>query len=353
MNSKKWIKILLILCVLAVGFVCGVNYLVDPFQQYRVKTFYPIAFLNERYQNAGLSKNFKYDSLILGTSMTENFLIEKVEKDLGYKKTIKLAVSGGSAREQSITLKTAIENNKDLKSVLWGLDTFVFIGEPDRLRFGVFPEYLYDKNILNDYKYIFSIDTLKESSKAIIRPYLKRDKIIYDYNRMYEWQFNSENKFTIEEVKKSWKDRDNYINYESDKQTFEYMKKSFDNNFLPIIKENSQITFEIFFPPYSILTFINFEEKELLEEILTFKAYIVNTLSLYQNIKIYDFQSESVITHDLHNYKDLSHYHQKINNWITEQIKDNKYLITKENIDEHLKILRKQIKDYDLEKNLK
>ena len=30
MNSKKWIKILLILCILAVGFVGGINYLVDP-----------------------------------------------------------------------------------------------------------------------------------------------------------------------------------------------------------------------------------------------------------------------------------------------------------------------------------
>ena len=47
MNSKKWIKILLILCVFGVGFVGGVNYLVDPFQQYRVKTFYPIAFKNK------------------------------------------------------------------------------------------------------------------------------------------------------------------------------------------------------------------------------------------------------------------------------------------------------------------
>lgn len=108
--------------------------------------------------------------------MTENFLLEKVEKDLGYKKVIKLSVSGGSAREQSITLTTAIENNKDLKNVLWGLDTFSFIGNPDRLRFGEtsFPFYLYDKNILNDYNYIFSINTLKESGKTILKPYLKK-----------------------------------------------------------------------------------------------------------------------------------------------------------------------------------
>ena len=87
MKSTKWIKIFFGLSLIGVLFVGGVNYIVDPFQQYRVKTFYPIAFTNERYQNAGLSKNFEYDSLILGTSMTENFILDEVEKKLNFNKT--------------------------------------------------------------------------------------------------------------------------------------------------------------------------------------------------------------------------------------------------------------------------
>ena len=167
MKSTKWIKIFFGLSLIGVLFVGGVNYIVDPFQQYRVKTFYPIAFTNQRYQNAGLSKNFEYDSLILGTSMTENFILDEVEKKLNFNKLIKLSVSGGSAKEQSTTLKTAIENNDNLKNVLWGLDIFAFIGEPDMLRYGInsFPFYLYDDYITNDYKYLFSTDTLKESFK--------------------------------------------------------------------------------------------------------------------------------------------------------------------------------------------
>lgn len=351
MNSKKWIKILAVLCVLGVGFVGGINYLVDPFNQYRVKTFYPIAFIDERYQNAGLSKNFEYDSLILGTSMTENFLINKVEEDLNFKKAIKLSISGGSAKEQSITLQTAIQNNKKLKNVLWGLDTFVFIGEADRLRFGndSFPFYLYDKNIINDYKYILSIDTLVKSAKAIIRPYLKNDKIIYDYNRMYEWQYNNENKFTLMNIKNSWQERKKFLDIETDKQTFDYMKKSFDSNFLSIIRENKQINFKIFLPPYSILAFKNFEEKKTFNEILTFKKYIFKTLINFENVRIYDFQIEKNITHDLNNYKDLSHYHQKINNWITQQISQDNYLVKKETIDKNIEILNKQVREYKIE----
>jgi hypothetical protein len=80
MSSKKFLKVVFALLVFGILSIGGVNYIVDPFQQYRVKTFYPIAFTNQRYQNAGLSKNFEYDSLILGTSMTENFILDEVEK---------------------------------------------------------------------------------------------------------------------------------------------------------------------------------------------------------------------------------------------------------------------------------
>ena len=354
MKSTKWIKIFFGLSLIGVLFIGGVNYIVDPFQQYRVKTFYPISFTNQRYQNAGLSKNFEYDSLILGTSMTENFIIDEIEKKLDFNKLIKLSISGGSAKEQSTTLKTAIENNDNLKNVLWGLDIFAFIGDTDMLRFGVnsFPFYLYDNDIINDYKYLFSINTLKESSKAILRPYLKRDEFVYDYNKMYQWQHKVEKEFSIENIIKSWNYRNNFISHEKNKQTFFYLKNSFDTNFLTTIKNNSQIKFKIFFPPYSILTFKTFEERKQINDVLEFKRYIYNNLLVLNNVEIYDFQSEKNITHNLGNYKDLSHYHQKINTLMIEQIKEKNYLVTKDNIDEHLENLRKQINDYDLNKIL-
>ena len=196
MSSRKFIAFVGIFVFLIVGFVGGVNYVVDPLQQYRVETFYPIAYDGdkERYKNAGFAKNFTYDSVVLGTSMTENFIIDEVEEKLNFKKVIKLCVSGGSAKEQSITLGTSINSNKNLKNVLWGLDTFVFVGNPDRLRqgMGTFPFYLYDTNKLNDYQYLLSIDTLKDSGKAIVKPYFKKNEIIYNYNIMYQWQHDDE-----------------------------------------------------------------------------------------------------------------------------------------------------------------
>jgi len=354
MNSKKWIKIFVVFSFFGVLFVGGVNYVVDPFHQYRVNTFYKIAYDGgkQRYKNSGFSKNFRYDSLILGTSMTENFIINEVEKTMAYEKVIKLSVSGGSAREQSLTLNNAINNNNQLKNVLWGIDTFAFVGEPSRYRFGPnsFPKYLYDDKRINDYKYILSVDTLKESLKALLNQYRINDPVFFNYNKMYQWQHKTNDQFNIKSINKAWLQREKQINYEKDKQTYSYLKNSFDKNFYNIIAKNIDINFNIFFPTYSILYFKSNEEANRFNDILKFKKYLYNVLLEFPNVKLYDFQIEKKITHDLSNYKDLSHYHQKINTWMLKQIKENNYLVTKENIDQHLENLRKQVKDYDLNK---
>lgn len=350
MKAKKWIKLLILILILNIIIVASVNYLVDPFQLYRVKTFYPVSFdiKDQRYKNAGFSKNYDFNSLILGTSMTENFVINEVEEILNFSKVIKLCISGGTGKEQNITLQTAIDNNKHLKNVLWGLDIFSFIGEPDKLKFGKnsFPYYLYDNNISNDYKYLLSMNTLENSFKILTNSEKKSSN--YDYNKMYQWQHKAEKEFKVENVYKAWEKRKTGFNNNSiSEQKFNYLKNNFYVNFLSLIQNNPQINFKIFFPPYSILTFKTFEEQDLISDILEFKKYIYNSLLPYQNVKIYDFQTEKSITHNLSNYKDLSHYHQKVNYWILEQIKENKYLITKENYNNYLEDLKRQVLEYN------
>ncbi len=353
MSSKKFIGFMTLFSLLIVGCIGAINFIVDPFQQYRVDTFYPISYDcdRQRYKNGGFAKNFSYDSVVLGTSMTENFILSEVEKELHFKKAIKLSLSGGSAKEQSTTLETAINNNKNLKNVVWGLDTFIFVGEADNLSYGEgsFPFYLYDANTLNDYKYLFSNDTLKASWDAVTIPFCAtKDKFIYEQNTMYQWQQNFKDSFIEENVQNTWDNREEFLDFEEDKQTFEYMKNSFDKNFLKIIQNNPQIHFKIFFPPYSILTFKIFEERNQLIDIINFKKYMYENLLEYKNVSIYDFQIASEITTNLNNYKDISHYHQKINTWILEQMKDNKYLVTQENKEENLEELEQQTKSYDV-----
>ena len=62
-------------------------------------------------------------------------------------------------------------------------------------------------------------------------------------------------------------------------------------------------------------------------DVINFKEYVSSSLLDCKNVDIYDFQIANEITTNLSNYKDLTHYHQKINSWILQQMKENKYEI--------------------------
>lgn len=193
------------------------------------------------------------------------------------------------------------------------------------------------------------MDTLYESISTISQWYSKnKDEFIYDYNYMYKWQRPNDKNFTPKNVHLGWKNRNTFINYDLDKQSFEFLKRNFDVNFLPLIRDNPQIDFKIFFPPYSILAFKTFDERKLTKDILEFKGYIYSALGMYKNVKIYDFQFEKSVFYDLNNYKDLYHYHEKINTWMLQQIQQGNYLVKNDNIGEYLNRLEKEINEYDL-----
>jgi len=88
------------------------------------------------------------------------------------------------------------------------------------------------------------------------------------------------------------------------------------------------------------------EASDTLDNFILTKKHIFNMMSKYNNVKIYDFQIAKNITYDLNNYKDITHYHQKINTWMLEQIHDNNYLVNKNNINQYSKKLKIQVNQY-------
>src|SRR5207244_2667821 len=117
-------------------------YAVDPMQFFRRAAYAPVFSTNERYQLPGLAKNYDYDTVIAGTSMSQNFYPSYANKVLGAR-VLKVAISGSSAHEQFLILNVAVRTGK-VKRVIWGLDEWAFSGAPDRVRddLGMFPHYL-------------------------------------------------------------------------------------------------------------------------------------------------------------------------------------------------------------------
>ena len=74
MKRKSWTFLSLTMLLGAFLLLSSIVIFVDPFQIYRLADLYrpPIDNTTQVYSNAGIVRNFEYDSAIVGTSVTEN-----------------------------------------------------------------------------------------------------------------------------------------------------------------------------------------------------------------------------------------------------------------------------------------
>jgi len=347
---RHWIKTFIFLVFTFLALISGFNFIVDPLQQYTKQKLLKPVYLNPRYLNAGISKSHKYDSVVLGTSMSENFLLDDVSSVLGFKAPVKLTISGASAHDMNKVLKTAYKY-KEIENVLCDIHFYSYTGDVGGFSKGVgsLPDYLYDDKALNDYKYLMNIDTLKLSLRTLRYNIFDRKNIVLDKNRMYQWQHIFENSFGLKNLLKDWGNRPKDLDIKSiqTSRSPENLQANFNLDILPLIKKHPETNFYLYYPPYSIFEYKQFRNRSWLKNVLMFKEYIFETVSKYPNVKIYDFQTAKEITHNLNKYKDLSHYHQNINHWILQQIKNDRYRVTNKNIHDLNKDILYQVDTFD------
>lgn len=330
MKPILWIINLILFSILGLLIMGAVNFTLDPFQQYRKAQLYKPIYDNERYLNSGLAKTYDYKQVIIGSSMTENFILSDAKEILGFDKPIKFCMSGATAYEIKVMLDYAYKHRK-IDTVIYGLDLFSFTGNATHLfgGEGSLPFYLYDDKLTNDYRYLFNFDTFKFSVDLLVVP---KEAVMFDYNRMYQWQHKlSEGDFNRADRISEWKEKYGFSpDYKKEQYALEAMKKNIDINLIPLVQNHPQTTFYIFYPPYSILAFKDMQNKKWLNTVERFKRHVFITLAHYPNVKLYDFQPSKEVTCNLDNYKDLLHYHQRINTWMLQEMKSKEYLI-KEN----------------------
>ncbi len=356
MYKKSVIRTLLFSSII-IGVPGLINYIVDPFQQYRKPWYNPYFPPQiERYLNPGLVKNYDYDSILIGTSHVETFNLNDLRNIFKLSSPIKLSIQGGSAFEQALTLKTALKHNSKVKHVFFGLDFWSFRGPPSRLARGKgsLPKYLYDDFLLNDVSYLLNYDTLKESFDALERSSKKNDDDPwYSYDTMYTWSCWYKNSdFSSKKILKMWKDdlkkRKTPPQWISDAE-YTVLKKSFDTNFKPIFDKYKNVKFVVFFPPYSVLAYKRTKITGWMKDSLEFKRYLVYSTKDLHNVQFFDFQIAQNVTHDLNNFIDFSHHSEKINRWILEQIKANNYVVDESNIEQNIETLIKQTNDWRID----
>lgn len=340
---KKFFLICFVTVVLLFGGVAAVVVYVDPFFHYHAPLAgFPYLVDNQLSQNPGMAKHMRYDSVILGSSMTVNFNTHWFEDLMGLT-AIKLNYSGAYPKDQANIMEQIFASDNQVKAVFLGVDVMTYTGGVEETKYPI-PEYLYDNDIINDVEYIFNKDVVLN---YILRPVADPDKT--DLSTVYaSW-------WTDEYYNKQWV----MHNYEPPERVaeetpenayLESVELNLAENLCPYIEQNPDTVFYIFFPPYSILYWNDVMCENHLDATIAEYQYIADRVLAYDNVKVFYFPDQEWIVTNLDNYADYTHYHRDINYYMTQCFANGSCEITsEEKMEQALNNTRLLIEKFDFE----
>lgn len=330
-KSTKWIigfVSFFMMILVAVGIFMVI---IDPYFHYH-KPLDGLGYSleNERYQNNGIVRNFDYEAIITGSSMTECFRPSEMEPLFGLK-AIKVPYSGGSFKEVNDNLRVATEHNPELKMVVRCLDAMRFIDDKDYLDYTDYPTYLYDDNLLNDVNYLFNKSILLVAVQNVLG--FNRDgKIELSFDDYANW--NEDHTFGYDAVMAHY-NRETLLPgkemipiTEADYATLE---GNIEQNVIALAKENPQIDFYIYISPYSIYCMDYWYLSGELEKRLLLEKRVIELLLPYENIHVFSFNTQYDIICDADYYRDVAHHNQEVNSMILQWMKEGRGKLTQEN----------------------
>lgn len=287
----------------------GFNYIVDPLQYYK-RDDTPIFVKNSRFQIPSLVRNYPFDTIIVGTSHSQNFLTSKLDEYMG-SKSINLAISGSSAWEQSQVVQLALKKD-NTRRVIWEMNYKSFAGHnPNLLKNGAFPNYLYQPDFTTPFYYLYSLDTLWLSVKHIL------GRGIRELDGLSSWFDRHKNKFDGENVVHHYCQL-NISTQESDIAEYEkHLKKHLESS----VKQDPEVEYVLFIPPLSVA---NFALNNQVEKFISFREALYRVVASYSNVKVFDFVEDLELISNLSLYKDIEHYSLGVSNNMLEVMSSNR-----------------------------
>lgn len=331
MNEKTFVKRFFILCFICMTIVISIILIADPLFHYHAPILnFKYYIGNERYQNDGISRNFSYDGIITGNSMTENFKTSEFDAlfDLN---SIKAPFASATYKEINDYLERAISYNSEIKVILRALDLDCMALDADYMSLDSYPEYLYDDNIANDVNYVLNKSVLLYYSFAYWFVPTIKDKPTTTFDEYANW--NAEATFHIDSVLAGY-ERPEKKEGESSTLTEEQKQLIYENieqNVIALAKENPDIDFYYFYPPYSIAYFDSENQLNTLEQKLEIMEYVTSLILEVENIKLYSYFHEFEIITNLNNYMDIVHYDESINSLLLQKMYEDDGILTEKN----------------------
>ncbi len=342
--SKRYITIFGIVAgmgILAAGLLV---LLLDPFFHYHMPWFGLKPVINDEiYQNPGLAKHASYDSIIIGSSMTENFDAAWFDEVYDIH-TLKLNYSGASAENLRIAVECA-QNAKggNLKYVFGCVDVEILMGDSSAPNYPL-PDYLYDDVFYNDVYYLLNKDVIFQDIKTVLEE--NAQVTVRPLNKAYSWFEYHKDSYSRESVLQqlnlpdvfSRVDQQEAVILEATIRSVEKIKD--------FVQKYPYTTFQFFYSPYSMAYWYNRYAAGIFLTDAENLEYSMKELLECENVKLYFPSNYEMIT-DLDCYKDLGHYNMEIQYQIFEEMKTEENLLTKENYQDYIEEFRRSVMECD------
>jgi hypothetical protein len=301
----------------------------------------------------------------MGTSLAIHFRQSDIDRIMGVK-SLKLAMSGSSSREQAFVLAAAMARHP--KRVIWEVDDWIFHDTPDIDANTHLPADLYQGNAKGIAAYLLSGATAREALWIAVRSISPLKPVLAPLTSEALFKFPLSNVDDINTLQggddvgaiyttKRAMAAFRYITdpvrskYLLDDTDYDMKVRVFERDAIGIISANPDVAFDIYLPPYSILQWVALRETspETLQGVYAFSAYFCWRLMDFPNVRLFDFRSVSDVTHDLDNYSDVIHHSPAIDLKVLDWLARDQYRVDRTQPTAALDQLKAQVEAYRLE----
>lgn len=293
--------------------------IIDPFVHYHSPFFgLAVAEADERGQQIGVAKNCDYDTALIGSSMSENFVASWFNDGILGNESVKLCMQGAHFDDFSRLLDATLAR-PTTKRIIFSLDNYVIMNVPEDYPTTI-PDYLVNDSLTDDAYYLWN--------KSVALYYLP----LFIWNNV-RYGFSSDNSYVWSDMHTFGKDVAK-ATYEPVRLEQKAEEESYDTyfayayNFIdsitPYIADHPDVEFVFYAPPYSILYWDDTARHGRLTAEICALSEVYGTLLSYPNVRLFYFQDDWDTITNLDNYKDYSHYSQDINYYMYECMRDGK-----------------------------
>lgn len=338
-GNKKFILLTVLFSFLILCCIIIVNYIVDPFFQYRIKDNRYL--LNPQFLNAGIIKHYDYNTAIIGSSMVQNIDLSALSKRNDVK-SIKLTLGGLNLSELEVLYSNL--DKKKAKTIIINIDFSLFNKNLEK-ETNRFPNYLFGSSIADNLRYLLSYEasiryTPVDIGLGLYMNNISQEKIPDKIN----------SRISICDIG-NYKDK--IICNDTDNLLFKYrvsfgvsymetdsMDERMDSNLEKVFSNfdldgNPDIEYIFILPPYSALYWYHTRINNYYTNFMRFAYRFLHETEKHRNARIICFYDIDEIT-NLDNYIDITHFNLAISDTISKNLLTHKYDLNRYNISQRL-----------------